>query len=234
LHDSGIEKPGLLPELLRLTIESTARHLYLVLNLEEEEPVNILVVALEQTLSAIAKPPRSGHWKPRLSREQILDILEVVYEAVLEHPQWVGQEPLIYEVFKAVFRALEAIPERQPLPYLTLRMLLQMALDAARRDWRLLVKVQATEFGHYHILMRFALEDLFILMYDPENNEAIRWHLSQRRVIEALVDYFLLLVSEEGSDLGAVARAKAQVQEIIAVWKQDFRRTFEEVLAQLE
>ncbi|MEQ8705626.1 MAG: hypothetical protein RIC19_16990 [Phaeodactylibacter sp.] len=230
LRDSGLGKPELLPELLRLTIERTAHNLHLVLDIDEEEPVSILVVALEQTLKTIAAPPRSGKWKPRLSQEQILDILEVVYEAVLEHPQWVGPEPLIYEVLEAFFRALESVPVRQPLPYLLLRMLLQSLLEAARSDWRFLIRVQATEFGHYHILMRFALEDLFILLYDPENNKATRWHLSQRPVIEALTGYFLLLVSEEGGNLEAVARAKARVQEVVALWKQDFRRTFEEVL----
>jgi hypothetical protein len=233
LLDSGIGQPALLPELLRLTIESTARHLHLVLDMEEEEPVNLLVIALEQTLKAIADPPRSGRWKPRLSREQILDILEVIYEAVLDHPQWVGQEPLIYDILEALFRALEAVPPRQPLSYRVVRMLLQALLEAARRDWRFMVKVQASEYGHYHILMRFALEDLFILLYDSEQSEATRWHLSQRPVIEALVEYFLLLVSEEGGDLEAVARAKARLEEVVAIWQQDFRRTFEEVLEQL-
>ena len=233
LRDSGVDQPELLPEILRLTIESTARHLHSVLDLEEEEPLNLLVVALEQTLKAIAEPPRAGRWKPRLSQEQILDVIESVYEAVLEHPQWAGQQPLIYEVLGALFRALEAVPPRQPLPYLVLRMLLHTLLEAARRDWRLLVKVQATEYGHYHILMRFALEDFFILLYDPENDEATRWHLSQRPVIEALMDYYLLLVSEEGGNLEAIARAKVRIQEAIAIWQQDFRQTFTEVLERL-
>jgi hypothetical protein len=233
LLDSGIGQPALLPELLRLTIESTARHLHLVLDLDEEEPVNLLVMALEQSLKAIAEPPRSGRWKPRLSQEQILDILEVVFDAVLDHPKWVGQEPLIYDILEALFRALEAVPPRQPLSYRVVRMLLQALLEAARRDWRFMVKVQASEYGHYHILMRFALEDLFILLYDSEQNEATRWHLSQRPVIEALLAYFLLLVSEEGGDLEAVARAKAHLEEAVAIWQQDFRQTFEAVLEQL-
>ncbi len=234
LYDSGIELPDLLPELLRLTLETTARHLHLVVDIEEDEPVNILVVAAEQTLKAIAEPPRSGRWKPRLSQAQILEILEVVYEAVLEHPRWIDQEPLLYYILEAIFRAFESVPNRRPLPYKVLRALLNLALATARKEHRLLIKVQESEYGHYHILLRFALEDLFILIFETEDDEAVLWHLSQTEVLLALTDYFLLILSEEGGDLDAIPRAKARVQAAIEAWKADFRRTLEAVLATME
>lgn len=234
LSDSGIELPDLLPELLRLTLEATARHLHLVVDMEEDEPVNILVVAAEQTLKAIAEPPRSGRWKPRLSQAQILEVLDVVYEAVLEHPRWIDQEPLLYYILEAIFRAFESVPNRRPLPYKVLRALLNLALATARKEHRLLIKVQESEYGHYHILLRFALEDLFILIFETEDDEAVLWHLSQTEVLVALTDYFLLLLSEEEGGLEAIPRAKARVLAAIEAWKADFRRTFEEVLATLE
>lgn len=230
LEAYGLAQPGLLPEAIRLTLETTALHLHLFWPTEEEEPVNLLVIALEQTLRALSEPPSSGKWKPRLSQEQLLDLLEILYQEIAAHPAWIAQEPWLYKLLLALFRALEHVPARQPLPYETLRALLLSILDAVNLQQRFLFKVQQPGKPEAHLLIHIALDDFFILLYGEY--AAQRWHLSQRPILTALLDYFLSLAGANPSPDG-VADALAQLRAVIDQWQMDFRLTLSEVLAEL-
>jgi len=234
LRDSGLGRPDLLTELIRLTLDNTADHLDLLVDMEEEDPASLLVTASEQVLRAIAKPPREGRWKPRLSNEQVRSILDILQWEVINHPQWAQQGLAILFLLEALFAALQAVPYRQRLPFRVLVLLLRSVLRAARQQHQLLVQVKDEEEQAFHIRLRFSLEEAFILIYQEEANEELLWRLSQGEIIASLIDYYLLMIVESPGRPEDFERAQQRLRQALQTWKADFTKTLEEVLAVLE
>ncbi|MCB0598111.1 MAG: hypothetical protein H6557_24250 [Lewinellaceae bacterium] len=234
LKDSGINRPELLPEMIRLTLEYTAMHFDLVFDTSKSQPKHLLVLATREVLKAIAEPPRSGKWKPRLSNEQILEILEIVFDAVTEYPQWIQAEELIYLVLEAIYRALEAVSSARKLPFFVIRRLFESALKIACRQRQFIVKIQTRERAHKQIMLRYSLESLFIVIYDENDEEESSWRLTQAEVASSIVDYYLELIAKTPGSKEDVGRALGQIRLAIAKWKQDFSKTLEEVLETLD
>lgn len=234
LHQSGIERPDLLPELIRLLLASTATHFYLVYEVEESDPRHLLVIATEQTLRALAQPPEQGRWKPSLSREQILEILEMVYATVLAHPQWITQEPLIFLVLEAILRALEAVPSRHLFPYDSLTHLIFHALDRASRQRELILSFPSDTGGTDEIRLRYGLREVFIVIYEEPASEEARWYLSQAEVINTLLDYYFLMIRENGASKEELDEITGRIRQAFEKWRADFSRTLEEILYELE
>ena len=229
------QRSDLLPELIRLILESTARHLYLVYDVSEDEPRHLLVIATEQVLLAIAEKPRYGKWKPTLSNEQVLEILEIIYAAVLAHPQWVQQEPLIFLLLEAIFRALEVVPSNRKIPYHSLTYLMEIALEAASKQRQLTVKMQTAPRSHKQIKLRYSLESVFIVIYDENDSEDISWKLSQANIINSLMDYYFLLIAEKGTvsqeELDEVTN---RIRILLDTWAEHAGKTLQEVIEHLE
>lgn len=234
LKNSGIGRPEMLPEMIRLTLHYTARHLDQVVNLEEDQPEHLLVIATREVLKAIAEPPRSGKWKPRLSNEQVLEILEIIFEAAAEYPQWVQAEEVIYLILDAIFRAMEAVSTARKLPFLVLRHMIESALEAAYRQRRFIVKIQTRERAHKQIMLRYSLESLFIVIYDENGEEETQWRLTQAEIITSIVDYYLLVITETPGNKEDVDRALEHIRAVIGEWKKDFSRMLEDVLEEME
>jgi len=234
LEQSGIERPELLPELIRLTLDSTARHFYLVYDVAENDPRHLLVIATEQVLKALAQKPEEGKWKPQLSNDQIIEILEIVYAAVLAHPQWITQEPLTFLLLEAILRALEVIPSERKLPYDSLTHLIWRALDAASQQRELIVKVQPETGGQEAIKLSYSLREVFIVIYKENDTEEARWHLSQAAIINSLMDYYFLLIEEGSASQEELDAITDRIRRAFEVWQDDFSRTLEAVLYELE
>lgn len=234
LKDSGISRPELLPELIRLTLHYTGEHLGLVFDPDQSKPEHLLVLASREVLKAIAEKPRSGKWKPRLSNNQIAEALEIVFEAVVEYPQWIQAEEVVYEVLDAIFRAMEVVSSARKLPYVVFRHMLESALEAARRQRQFIVKIQTQAGGRKQIMLRYSLESLFMVIYDENGEEESIWRLSQAEVITGVIDYFLLFISETPGSKEDVDRALDSIRAVISAWKQDLSQTLDDVLETLE
>jgi hypothetical protein len=234
LSNSGLERPDILPELLRLTLEQTAQHLYLIYEVDKDDPRHLLVLAAEQTLMAIADEPRAGKWKPRLTNEQITEILEMVYHAVLANPQWIQQEPLIFLLLEAIFRALEVIPSHRILPFNSISLLIHYAMEAASRQRELVLKIQVGDQANWQIRLRYSLEEIFIVIYEEHDTPEARWYLSQAYVIESLIDYIFLLLSESGTSKEELDQITEHIRLLMQTWMEDFTRTLSEVLDLLD
>lgn len=224
----------LLPELIRLTLENTAKQLYLVFDPDDDSAENLLVLAAREVLTAIAEPPRSGKWKPRLSNEQVLEILEVVFDAVTEYPQWIQAQMLIYQILEAIFRALEAVPLALKLPFTAIRNMLESAIRQTCRQRQFVASVQLRRRGPKQIMLRYSLESLFIVIYDENAGEEISWRLAQPEVITNIIDYFLRMVAETEGKMKDADKALDHIRAVINRWKQDTAKTLEEILEILE
>ncbi|HMQ48711.1 MAG TPA: hypothetical protein PKA00_15125 [Saprospiraceae bacterium] len=234
LQNSGLNRLELLPELIRLTLEQTALHLYEVIDISEDNPEHLLVIAMEETLSAIAQTPRNKKWKPELSNSQVVEVLNIVFTSVLAHPLWVKKEPLIFILLESVFRSLEIIPARQKMPFSVLTLLIEDALHHATRQRDFLVKIKTSTGAQKKLALSYSLESFFIVIYDENSQSAAQWYLAQAPVLEALLSHYLQWVSEAPLQKENIDKSTESLRKAIAIWETDFNQSLKEILEQLE
>lgn len=234
LDGSQLRQPGLLALLTRLILLETAENAELIFDTDEDQPRHLLVIATEQVLRAIAKPPRVGRWKPTFSEAQLVEVLRIIYDTVLANPQWVQNDPLIFLVLEAMFRALEVVPDSRKLPFHGITYLLEGCLDTAMRQRELVTTMQIRPGSHSQIKLRYSLESVFLVIYGASDNEETRWHLSQLPVLQSLWDYYFILISEPPLDKEALDAVTQRVWDVLDLWVADFSKSLEEVVATLE
>lgn len=234
MQNSGLNRPDLLPELIRLTLEQTALHLYEVMDINEDNPEHLLVIAMEEVLSAIAQPPKAKKWKPELSNSQVVEVLNSVFAMVLAHPLWVKKEPLVFILLEAVFRSLEIIPARQKLPFSVVSLLIQDALHRATRQRNFMVKIKTSAGGQKKLALSYSLESFFLVIYEENDQSASQWYLTQTPVLEALLSHYLLWVSETPLQKEDIDKNTAHLRQAIAQWETNFNQNLRGILENLE
>ena len=143
---SGINRPGIVPELARLVLLNTAGNLNTLWDTEDSNSQHLLVGTIQQLLLAITTKPNSGKWRPQLTNGQILGIAEYTLNEVVSNPSWiedkVNEGSLLSEVFDATFNALGAIPQGQRLNFNSLDTLIQINLRTVATSKLVLKKVK--------------------------------------------------------------------------------------------
>jgi hypothetical protein len=232
VQESGIRQPGLLPELIRITLENVAAHLEAVADEHAGQPKHILVLAIGQVLRAITQPSEDGRWTPKLSNEQIQEIVRMAVAAVLENPQWVRGGDRLFQLIDAVICAMERLPEFVAISYALLRDLLEIAMEAVERQGQLLNDIK-TETGETIIRLRFALEELFAMLAEAETAEELDWYLSQRHILNILLEYFLTYIVTIQATEDNLNNAVTQMKAAVALWREDTSKTLEDVFGKL-
>ena len=140
--DSGFKGQFLLPELLRVTLENTAGNMELLIPSTVGQPKHLLVVALEEILTALSKPVPDGKWKPTLSNSELLMITETLLDEVVHNPGWITQKvenkPLLSQVLNANLTALQSIPADHRISASVLQMLFELSLHTAAANSKVL------------------------------------------------------------------------------------------------
>ncbi len=226
---SKLSTPELFPELLRLVLISTADNVELIIGLKANSSRYILAVALEQSLRVLAAKPKRGKWKPSLSAEQVLEITELVLEAVAENPQWISRDKLMQELLRAIFAALEVIPKGRRLGYETIRHLILVSLQAVSFRKQLIIEVIEADGSRKKLVLTYALEGLFIKLYDKDNESAGTWTLTQTEVINALIEWYLLQLSQGPANQAEVDKALAAIDEAILKLNNNLAFSIEEL-----
>lgn len=229
LHNSGLDQPGLLPELIRLTLAQLANRMELLLDGDRAFSRHLLFLAGSQVLSALAQPAEEGRWKPKLSNEQILEILGTMYKSVLENPQWTQQGAIIFDLLDAIFRALDKIPDHLSIPYALVRSLVDKAIEAATRQRKLLVSIQ-TPLGRKELYIQSALEGFFLTLYQGQDQEETVWYLSQMKVLDPLLDHFLGFLSTTMARQEDIDAALDQLRKAVTKWKENFSQNLRVIL----
>jgi hypothetical protein len=143
---SGINRPGLVPELARLVLLNTAGNLNTLWDVGDANAKHLLVTTIEQFLFAISTKPDSGKWRPQLTNSQLLGIAEYTFNEVVSNPSWinekVNEESMLAEVLNATFDALGAIPEGQRLNFNALQSIIQINLRTVATSKLVLKKVK--------------------------------------------------------------------------------------------
>lgn len=205
LRTTMIERKHLLPEIIRLILDSSAGHLDLLLRLEENDPKNILVIALEQVLKAVAAKPSVGKWKPALTDSQLLEITDIIFNEIISHPAWTEQQGVfIFDLLNALFLALETIPNIKKLPYEVVRNVIGQSFQAASIKKELILPLHTDTGETQKVVIQYSLEALFVRIYDDGGNETATWNLSQADVLDQLVELLLTAVTHAENNKSSI------------------------------
>jgi len=231
LTSSGLNQPHLLRELIRLTLESTAEHVELLLDESNVNNRHLFVMASWQVLNALAQPTEQGQWKPHLSNHQILELIERIYQAILENPKWVDT-PLFY-LLHAIFCALQQMPDNTAITYPLIHHLVNLSIEVANRQPALNQKVDM-EDNATMLRLQLALEHFIKTLYVREGIQEAEWYLAQSHVIQLLADYYLGYLSTTPALDSDIHEAGMVLRDALAEWEQNPTRNLEEVLIALK
>ncbi|RMG81072.1 MAG: hypothetical protein D6714_13565 [Bacteroidetes bacterium] len=173
IAESGIRQPGILPEMVRLILENTANQLEVLWDLADPDAEHLLVLASRQILTALAAEPPAGKWKPRLTKTQILFIVEDLLGEVANNPAWIvekaNKDSLLSEVLEATFLALQSIPEGKRLNVNTLEVVLKMNIRAVATSRAVLNKIKWGDHAQETTILNKALDLVFAFVFSRNN-----------------------------------------------------------------
>lgn len=118
--DGLSQQPNLLtgdifPDIARLVLEKSAANLELVWPENATDPAkHLLITGTRQLFAAIAQGSQENKW-PTLTRTQILGIAEVVFDEILENPDWLlekadlGDDSALSVTVRAVLASLRKV-----------------------------------------------------------------------------------------------------------------------------
>lgn len=216
---------GFLPEAIRIILERTGENLELLLPEGEDDPKrHLLLLAGRSLLAELAVPPAAdAGWKLRLSPELALDVLESVFDEVLQNPRWVeeildeeaeegdvGERILLATVAAEVLATLRALPG----PKLTTRTgfaILTASLKVAGQRLELL-----TEDDGIRRIVR-VLDAVLGTVFAPGVDRSALWTLARDAVIERLMALALDAIARNGATLEKIERVRQVVEETIAL-----------------
>ena len=145
LKATNFQRKGLLLEVIRLVLESTADNLLLIIKTDTEEAEYLLVKALQELLLALTQDVEEGHWKPELTLDEVLNIIEDLFDVLLDHPEWVlpdeSGKTLFGQVTHTCINALKVLPKSERLQGEVLSDLLRLALGTVATSPRLMQQI---------------------------------------------------------------------------------------------
>jgi len=202
---SGIQRPDLLPEILRLVLEHTAGNLYLVWEIEEEDAKHLLVNAVQHILSVLAKPSSNGAWRPRLSKTQMINLVGDLLDDVVQHPglvtEKVRQDSLLAEVLSITFQALDKVPKEQRLRWEVVEMLIQLNLRAVVKSKSVLETINWGTDEESTTILNKILDLIFVSVFDGKTNLGVERVKLLQEIFEYVMD---VVVAEYPNRLGLV------------------------------
>ena len=133
-QSSGIKQPGLLGEFIRLALVHSSSNLNLLIPVENGDPKQLAVLALQNIIDAFTVKPGSGKWRPKLTGNQLLTLSESILDEVVRNPHWItdktNQNTLLKESLDTTFDILEKYQEGQRVNFDTLQEIVELVLSA--------------------------------------------------------------------------------------------------------
>ncbi len=171
LSASDFREPGILPELVRMILESTALNAQLIVKAESGEARFLLLIALQDLLTQLSARNADGSWSPTLTGEDLLVLSETLLEQVVQHPNWLIKDEetasVWNDVIESVLNALSGLPEGTRLDPEVLEQLILISLYTAANSPSLLEKIKWADDDTEKGVLNAALDLLVAYVYPP-------------------------------------------------------------------
>ncbi len=203
----------LLPEIGRVIIEKTAGNLESIWPGDNNNPANhLLIISSREILEALSQPSPGG-WKPKLTKEQTLGIVNTVFDEVVENPDWIltrlDGKPILRGALEAVFEALEQIPENR-LSKHGIKTIITVSIKhiALRADF--LDKLPG-DTQENKMIITLLLDAVFGLIFKDDVDPKVKWALAKEKVVHRILEAVL----EKIGDLGMVLNSIEKIRETL-------------------
>jgi len=237
---TGLARPAkelgqdLLPEAIRLVLESTAENLDLLMPAGEDQPAqHLLVVAARTMLEQLAAPaPPGAPWQVRFGPADSLRIMEAVIAEVLENPGWLERQagdanPLLGELIRDVLETLRrSSPSRMRKQ--TGLAILEAALHAAGRRLEFLDKTSKNRR-----FIGLAIEAVLASIFRPAHARA-RWGLARDATVRRLVKVVLGSLERHGVSEAKVAAVRKVMEDTVKALARGKSWSWDDLTARLE
>jgi hypothetical protein len=211
IHLLSIDHPEIGLEILRNLFEESAGRLTILLEVNESQFRHLLIEALQQFATAISMERKNGRYTIKLSEDQILDLVQIIFEGVVEQPEWVEDE-YIHQVLDAILQAVDAKSGGRRIPYLLVSLLFQALLPMAQERSELLEKI---EFGEKKeaIAISYVVERLLNLLLGLDLKD---WRkVTQDEAIEAIVHFYLNLINQWDMSAASIEAAMTHLKQLV-------------------
>jgi hypothetical protein len=215
--------PDLFPELVRMLLESSAEHMEVVWPAEiQEAEKHLLVTASRTLLQSLAKaPPAGATWKPRLTRGQVLAVVEATLDEVVDNPDWLlartgESDPRLALAVDAMLESLQKLDGRR-IGADTGVAVLRAGLAAAATSEGLMGRLPAG--GEYagQLAIGAALDAIFLELFREGLGADAKWRLARSSVLRDTVVVGLGELAKTGAlDAGKIAIVGDQVKKLAA------------------
>lgn len=211
IHLLSIDHPEIGLEILRNLFEESAGRLTILLEVNGNQFRHLLIEALQQFATAVSMERKNGRYTIKLSEDQILDLVQIIFEGVVEHSEWVEDE-YIHQVLDAILQAVDSKSGGRRIPYLLVSLLFQALLPMAQERSELLEKIS---FGEKReaIAISYVVERLLNLLLGLDLKD---WRkVTQDEAIEAIVHYYLNLINQWDMSAASIEAAMTHLKQLV-------------------
>ena len=196
--ETGIRRPGLAPECIRLLLEQTALNIDLFQTEDGEQfGEHLLITGLRSFLQEISKPPVDGQWRPHFSNTQVLDLIHTLTDEIVFNPTWVtkslDQQSLLNKIIQTTFSAFAHVPKTSRFSAQTFQEVLQLNLKAVAQSPQFLNKVNWGSNTEEAIVLDKALDLTFAFTFHRQTSDGPY----QLELMSQLLDYSLNIVMQK-------------------------------------
>ncbi|MBU1054952.1 MAG: hypothetical protein KKC46_14155 [Proteobacteria bacterium] len=224
---SRVLGPDIIPEVMRLVLEKTAGNVEFLWpdEFRNDPAKHLLITASSQLLNLLSKTPGEGQWALRLSKSQVVELLNAVLDEVVENPGWLirvaGKESsTLATAIEAALAVLRNIPPGRISPETLLNVIeATITAVALRRD--LIYEIPL--FGKQQMAILAVLEVVIDTIMPVNAKPDVLWILGRTEIFVEIVSTVLSRISETGVSeeiLLKIRKALNETVEVIAAGKQ--------------
>ena len=200
--DAELFELGVFPELARLVLEQTGRHLEQVWPEMAQTPENhLLLTAVQKTLEVLTTPAGAATWKPKLTGDDLLAVTETVLDELADNPAWLialaeDADANLGAALKATMQVLRQQDDRLLSRPVAVRVL-QSSIEAVGRRCELLTKYAGTRGRP---IVAAAVNAVLAAVFDDQVAPEVRWQLLRSEAVTAAVSVTLDRLAGVGVD----------------------------------
>ncbi len=239
LADGLSQQPNLLvhdlfPDIIRLALEKSADNLDLIWPKETNDLADhLLVTSTKELFKALAEGTREEGW-PTLTKSQILGLVEVVFDEVIENPDWLLKSEGLEggsALTVAVKAALDSLEQLKP-PLISAdaaASAISAAISASAMRLELLRELPQGGADAGKIALRAAMDALFQNAKGDHVSAEEKWIRARNSSLKVALEVALEKLAKNGAEQKHINVLRAEVGGLI-----DQRLTAEELGDRLE
>lgn len=213
----GTLGPDLFPDIAQIVLRESAANLDRLWTPDADDPAaNLLRQASEIALRALAAPPAAGQpWRPSLTRQQLLSVVETVFSEVGENPQWMlawagGVDSRLEVSLAAMLDAFGRVPEGK-LDAETAAAVLRAGLGAVASRIELLNRLPAQAGQPGAIALSAVLDAVFGAVFASGASPETTWRLARSSVLRGLAQAALAALADGGAGAPEIDALRAEL-----------------------